>query len=191
VALDSKNTPILYVKLKKALYGMLRSSLLFYRKLRKELEEDGFMVNPYDPCVANKWVPVEDGELKRDLQGQVIAKRGGDRLVMKYRNGGTIFEREVTQKQMTMVWHVDDLMVMCEDDFAITKFACYLGKIYGPKLAMHTEKKHDYLGVDFEFRDNGKLEVSMFESVDLIISDFPEDITSKLATPAAEHMFRV
>ena len=66
VALDSKNTPILYVKLKKALYGMLRSSLLFYRKLRKELEEDEFMVNPYDPCVANKWVPVKDGELMRD-----------------------------------------------------------------------------------------------------------------------------
>jgi hypothetical protein len=34
----------------------MRVSLLFYRKLRKELEEYGFVVSPYDPCVANKYV---------------------------------------------------------------------------------------------------------------------------------------
>ena len=92
---------------------------------------------------------------------------------------------------MTVVWHVDDLMVTCEDDFAITKFACNLANIYGPKLAMHMGKKHDYLGVDFEFRDDGKLDVSMIESVDSIIRDFPEDITSSSATPAAEHLFKI
>jgi hypothetical protein len=51
---DRKETPILYVKLQKALYGLMRASLLFYRKLRKELEDYGFKINPYDPCVANK-----------------------------------------------------------------------------------------------------------------------------------------
>ena len=45
---NSTGTPILYVRLKKAMYGMLRSSLLFYRKLRKELEDYGFVVNPYE-----------------------------------------------------------------------------------------------------------------------------------------------
>ena len=34
--------------------GLLQSALLFYHKLRKELEDYGFEVNPYDPCVANK-----------------------------------------------------------------------------------------------------------------------------------------
>jgi hypothetical protein len=43
----------LYVKLQKALYWLMRSSLLFYMKLRKELEEYGFVVNPHNPCVAN------------------------------------------------------------------------------------------------------------------------------------------
>ena len=33
VTVDRKGTALLYVKLKKALYGLLRSSLLFYRKL--------------------------------------------------------------------------------------------------------------------------------------------------------------
>jgi len=36
VAVDKKGTKILYVKLQKALYGLMRASLLFYRKLRKE-----------------------------------------------------------------------------------------------------------------------------------------------------------
>ncbi len=39
ITVDRKGMPMLYVKLQKALYGLMRASLLFYRKLRKELEE--------------------------------------------------------------------------------------------------------------------------------------------------------
>ena len=60
ITVDGKGSPILYVKLQKALYGLMRASLLFYCKLRKELEECGFVVNPYDPCMANE--SVGDGE---------------------------------------------------------------------------------------------------------------------------------
>jgi hypothetical protein len=47
---------VLYVRMYKALYGMLISSLLYYKKFRKDIEEVGFVVNPYDPCVANRIV---------------------------------------------------------------------------------------------------------------------------------------
>jgi hypothetical protein len=47
---------VLYLRLQKALYGMMKSALLFYRKLALELKEMGFEINPYDPCVANKMV---------------------------------------------------------------------------------------------------------------------------------------
>ena len=47
---------VLYVECLKAIYGTLQASLLFYKKLRKDLEEIGFKVNPYDPCVANRIV---------------------------------------------------------------------------------------------------------------------------------------
>ena len=93
VTVDKKGTPILYVKLQKALYGLMRASLLFYRKLRQELEDYGFEVNPYDPCVANKMT-----------------------------EGG---------KQLTLVWHVDDLMGSCEDNFELTKLSCYLARYMG------------------------------------------------------------
>jgi hypothetical protein len=85
ITTDKKGMKILYVKLQKALYGLMRASLLFYRKLRKELEGYGLIVNPYDPCVAN------------------MMTKGGKQL-------------------MVLVWHVNDLMVSCEDDFELTNF---------------------------------------------------------------------
>ena len=38
--------PVLYVRLQKALYGCLKSALLFYEKLVGDLEAYGFKINP-------------------------------------------------------------------------------------------------------------------------------------------------
>jgi hypothetical protein len=46
VTVNRKGTPILYVKLQKALYGLMRASLLFCRNLRKELEQYGLQDKP-------------------------------------------------------------------------------------------------------------------------------------------------
>lgn len=46
--------PVLYVVLKKALYGTLRAALLFWRRLSSQLTKWGFKANPYDSCVAKK-----------------------------------------------------------------------------------------------------------------------------------------
>ena len=53
---DRNGNSLLYVKLLKTLYGLVESSLMFYQKLRKYLEVQGFQINPYDPCVANVMV---------------------------------------------------------------------------------------------------------------------------------------
>jgi hypothetical protein len=46
----------LYVQLNKALYGTLRAALLFWRTLTAQLQEWGFVINPYNWCVANKTI---------------------------------------------------------------------------------------------------------------------------------------
>jgi hypothetical protein len=56
ITVNRKGTAILYVKMQKALYRLLRSALLFYKKLVADLESDVFVLNPYDSCVANKVV---------------------------------------------------------------------------------------------------------------------------------------
>ena len=46
----------MYVKLRKALYGTLQAAMLFWQDLTRTLTDWGFIVNPYDRCVANKMV---------------------------------------------------------------------------------------------------------------------------------------
>ena len=54
ITFDKRGKPVLYVEAWKAIYGTLKAALLFYLKLRKDLEKKGFIINPYDPCIANK-----------------------------------------------------------------------------------------------------------------------------------------
>ena len=71
VTINSRGRPVLYIKLQKALYGLLESALLFYNKPLADLLAIGFEPNQYDPCVVKKII---DG------------------------------------KQITITWHVDDLI---------------------------------------------------------------------------------
>jgi hypothetical protein len=43
----------LYVRLIKAIYGCVKSALLWYELFSETLKKMGFKLNPYDPCVAN------------------------------------------------------------------------------------------------------------------------------------------
>ena len=43
----------LYLEVLKEIYRMLVDSILWYRKVKKDLESVGFEFNPYEPCVAN------------------------------------------------------------------------------------------------------------------------------------------
>ena len=47
---------VIYTHILRAIYGLLISAILFYKKFRASIEREGFEVNPYDPCVANKLV---------------------------------------------------------------------------------------------------------------------------------------
>ena len=44
---------VLYLRLDKALYGCVQSALLWYNLFSKTLKAMGFVLNRYDPCVAN------------------------------------------------------------------------------------------------------------------------------------------
>jgi hypothetical protein len=46
----------MYVRLTKALYGTLQATMLFWKDLTRYLMEQGFVLNPYDSCVANKMI---------------------------------------------------------------------------------------------------------------------------------------
>ena len=119
ITTNKKGEAMLYVRLSEASYGLLQSALLFYQKLRGELKDYGFEVNPYDPCVANKVV-----------------------------NGS----------QMTVTWDVNNLKVSHNNYHEVTKFLMYLGDWYGNRItAVNRGKVYDYLGMDLDFSNKGKL----------------------------------
>ena len=47
IILSRKGKPFLYGEARKAIYGTLNASLLFYKKLVKSLQDWGFELNPY------------------------------------------------------------------------------------------------------------------------------------------------
>ena len=76
-----KGKKTLYVELLKALYGMLIAALLFYRQFKKDLEEIGFIFNPYDMCVANRFVNGKQHTIRfhvDDLMSSHVDKKVND-----------------------------------------------------------------------------------------------------------------
>ena len=115
ITTNAKGKPVLYVQLKKALYGMMKSALLFYRKLVTDLRSIGFVLNPYDPCVANKMI---DGH------------------------------------QITVCWHVDDLLIGHKNHDVVTQFTRWLQQRYetpDKPLKVTRGPIHDYLGMNINF----------------------------------------
>ena len=53
---NKQGEPVLHIKVQRAIYGMLKSALLFYKKQQHDLEEYGFQINPYDHRAANKQI---------------------------------------------------------------------------------------------------------------------------------------
>jgi len=56
---------------------------------------------------------------------------------------------------------------------------------------MHIGNKHNYLGVDLEFEQDGGLNVSMVNNLKNVIEAFPKQIVGRAATPAGERLFDI
>jgi hypothetical protein len=149
-----KNQPLLYVKLTKAIYGLLKRALLFYQKFVDDLKSysSPFFIKPYNPCVTNA---------------------------------------TVSDNQMMVTWHVDDLKVSHIEPFQVTKFATYLATIHGNGLVVHRGSVHNYLETDLNFSQPGIVQISMINYTTKVIYDFPQKITTTCATSAADHLFTV
>ena len=58
-------------------------------------------------------------------------------------------------------------------------------------MSVHRGKVHDYLGMDLDFNTANTLKIGMIKYIKKIHENFPEEIKSTTAIPAAEHLFNV
>eukprot|EP00956_Cyclotella_meneghiniana_P026461 scaffold57247_cov37-Cyclotella_meneghiniana.AAC.7 len=166
VTKSKKGESLLYVKMKKAMYGLLRSALLFYLRLVKDLNEYGFELNPYDPCVANKIVDgtqmtvvwhVDDLKISHKKKGEI------DKLLAflksKYGNGLVVHEGHVhdylgvdhdySEKgvvKLSMIKHIDRIFKDFPDEIgksAATPAADHLFQVRDPEEAKRDGKLLD------------------------------------------------
>ena len=56
-------------------------------------------------------------------------------------------------------------------------------------MMVYKGKVHDYLGMDLDFSTADTLKFGMIKYIKKIHEDFPKEIKSAAATPAAEHLF--
>ena len=54
--IEENGKRVLYIKIIRAIYGCIESALLWYELYVKVLKGMGFVLNPYDKCVANKMI---------------------------------------------------------------------------------------------------------------------------------------
>jgi hypothetical protein len=60
-------------------------------------------------------------------------------------------------KQMTVRWHVDDLMISQVNQNKILNFAKCIKDIYGDNLAENVGTSHNYLGMTFDYAFKGEV----------------------------------
>ena len=54
VVVDGKGKKVLYMKVVRALYWCIKAALAWYKLFSETLQDEGFVLNPYDRCIVNK-----------------------------------------------------------------------------------------------------------------------------------------
>jgi hypothetical protein len=111
-----------------------------------------------------------------------------------------VANKTVKGKQLTVVFHVDDLKVSHVRATVVTKMADWLRTTYerlfddgSGEMKICRGKVHEYLGVTLDFTIPGEVKITMIPYVKEIVQLFTEYDNSEsiAATPAAEHLFQV
>ena len=147
---------VLYVRILKALHGMIESALLWHRLYTEVLEKEGFELNPYDRCVANKVI-----------------------------NG----------KQCTLAWYVDDNILSHSDPKVVDQILRTI-ESYFLGLVIERGRKLNYLGMELDLYEKGKVKLSTVQFLTNMISElegelkeFNENLDRKYVSPAAKRLF--
>ena len=99
----------------------------------------------------------------------------------------------VQGSQLTITWHVNDLKISHVDKEVLEDLLKQLDGAFGQNgpLTIHRGKQHDYLGMWLDFSLDVKVQVQMFDYIDNMLSDVPEDMCGTVTSPAADHLFTV
>ena len=99
-----------------------------------------------------------------------------------------VFNKTVDGVQATITFHVDDLMITCGNQNVIAQTVNDLIEVYGD-VKVKTGKIHPYLGMVFDFTEEGEVSVSMKSFVEDMVID--SGIQGTASTPAANNLHSI
>ena len=88
--------------------------------------------------------------------------------------------------QLTIVIHVDDMMITCVDKTFLNKIIKFITDTF-PETNVSIGMTHNYLGMIFDFTVKGKVRVSQPKYINDLINMW--NIDSELSTPANQYLF--
>ena len=105
-----------------------------------------------------------------------------------------VMNKEINGHQMTIIWHVDDLMVSHKDQDAIDNLIGHLRQAYQHPtmpLVVHEGLVHEYLGMTFDFSSPEEVKIGMRDYINSIIEEGPTSSRGHANTPAAINLFEI
>jgi hypothetical protein len=92
-----------------------------------------------------------------------------------------VVNKMVDGKQLTVVWHVDDLKILHVSTKVVDDLITNLDSKFGKEtpLSKSRGKVHDYLGMTLDFSVPGQVTVTMIDYIKMICMDLPKDMVGK------------
>jgi hypothetical protein len=104
------------------------------------------------------------------------------------------FNKMVDGNQITIQFHVDDLKISHIKQSVIDNVLSDLNNKFGTSkkpLAATTGDVHDYLGLTIDYSNKGKVVFTMYDYLEDIIGEMPDDMNETAPTPASDNLFDV
>jgi hypothetical protein len=104
------------------------------------------------------------------------------------------FNKMVDGNQVTIQFHVDDLKISHMKQSVIDDVLDDLNKKFGTSkkpLAATFGDIHDYLGITIDCSEKGKVKSAMYDYLEDVLSDMPDDMRGTSPTPASDNLFDV
>jgi hypothetical protein len=104
------------------------------------------------------------------------------------------FNKMVNGSQITIQFHVDEFKISHRDQSVINEVLLDLNKQFGTTrkpLVATTGVIHDYLGITIDYSEKGKVMFTMYDYLEDILDEMPDDMNGSAPTPASDNMIDV
>ena len=101
-----------------------------------------------------------------------------------------VANKMINGHQCTILWYVDDSKISHKDPRVVSEVIKTLEDTFG-EMTGTRGKKHTFVGMDIEFKEDGKVELSMREYLQECINTFGEAFNGGAKTPARPSLFEI